>query len=157
MKQLQHLQSDLGLPIHSVRGRGYRLESELSVLSEEAIRAGGVVWPIFLHEQVDSTNAEALRLLEADTDAPFLVLDDLGAEHVTDWVAEQLFRMINHRWMYRDELVTIVTSNLKPDALIRRIASKTGSSADGQRIVSRICEMCRLIEVQGDDYRMGRR
>ena len=73
-KQLQHLQSDLGLPIHSVRGRGYRLESELSVLSEEAIRAGGVVWPIFLHEQVDSTNAEALRLLDADTDAPFLVL-----------------------------------------------------------------------------------
>lgn len=73
-KQLQHLQSDLGLPIHGVRGRGYRLESGLSVLNAEAMRAGGVVWPIFLHEQVDSTNAEALRLLDADVRAPFLVL-----------------------------------------------------------------------------------
>ena len=108
-----------------------------------------------MRNRMDSGKREELENLVYN--APFLVLDDLGAEHVTDWVAEQLFRMINHRWMYRDELVTIVTSNLKPDALIRRIASKTGSSADGQRIVSRICEMCRLIEVQGDDYRMGRR
>ena len=73
-KQLQHLRTDLGLPVHSVRGRGYRLESALSVLNAEALTAEGVVWPIFLHEQTDSTNAEALRLLDAGVTAPFLVL-----------------------------------------------------------------------------------
>lgn len=73
-KQLQLLRSDLGLSIHSVRGRGYCLESGLSILSKEAIKAGGVVWPIFLLEQIDSTNAEALRLLDGGAGAPFLVL-----------------------------------------------------------------------------------
>lgn len=73
-KQLQHLRTDLGLPVHSVRGRGYRLESALSVLNAEELTAEGVVWPIFLHEQTDSTNAEALRLLDAGVTAPFLVL-----------------------------------------------------------------------------------
>ena len=73
-KQLQHLRTDLGIAIHSVRGRGYRLESALNTLSEVALRGGGIIWPISLHEQIDSTNAEALRLIDAGVDSPFLVL-----------------------------------------------------------------------------------
>ena len=73
-KQLQHLRSDLGIAIHSVRGRGYRLESALNTLSEVALRDAGVLWKVFLHEQIDSTNAEALRLLDEGVESPFLVL-----------------------------------------------------------------------------------
>ena len=73
-KQLQHLQSEFGVSIHSVRGRGYRLESALTALHEGTLQAAGVSWPIFLREQIDSTNAEALRLLGAETGSPFLVL-----------------------------------------------------------------------------------
>ena len=41
-----------------------------------------------------------------------LHIDDLGAEHRTEWVLEQLYTIINTR--YEDERSTIVTSNLGP-------------------------------------------
>jgi hypothetical protein len=39
-----------------------------------------------------------------------LVLDDLGAEKVTDWTAEQIFTVVNHRLVHKR--ATIVTTNL---------------------------------------------
>lgn len=39
-----------------------------------------------------------------------LVLDDLGAEKVTDWTAEQVLTVVNHRLTHRR--LTIVTTNL---------------------------------------------
>ena len=88
--------------------------------------------------------------------APVLVLDDFGAESVKDWVAEQLFRLVDHRYKYRDELVTIFTSNYTPDKIIARIATRTNATEDGTRIVSRIAEMSHIIRLQGEDYRMRR-
>ena len=36
-KQLQHLEAELNLPIHKVRGRGYQLAAPLSLLEAPAI------------------------------------------------------------------------------------------------------------------------
>ena len=75
-KQLQHLESELNLTIHKVRGRGYQLSAPLSLLDVQAI-AGfteGEHWPVFIHETIDSTNAEGLRLASEGQVAPFLVL-----------------------------------------------------------------------------------
>ena len=41
--------------------------------------------------------------------APFLVLDDLGTEHNTEWAKVQLFRILDSR--YAKRLPTIITSN----------------------------------------------
>lgn len=75
-KQLQALQAELGLPIHKVRGRGYRLESPLLLLDECALAVDAACrsWPIKVLSSVDSTNAEALRRLEQGHAAPFIVL-----------------------------------------------------------------------------------
>ncbi|XVO86933.1 bifunctional biotin--[acetyl-CoA-carboxylase] ligase/biotin operon repressor BirA [Pseudomonas palleroniana] len=75
-KQLQHLEAELNLPIHKVRGRGYQLASPLAFLNAEEIAAnsGSRVWPVYISDSVDSTNAEALRLVDAGCAAPFLVL-----------------------------------------------------------------------------------
>ncbi|UOK39260.1 bifunctional biotin--[acetyl-CoA-carboxylase] ligase/biotin operon repressor BirA [Pseudomonas palleroniana] len=75
-KQLQHLEAELNLPIHKVRGRGYQLASPLAFLNAEEIAAnsGSTVWPVYISDSVDSTNAEALRLVDAGCAAPFLVL-----------------------------------------------------------------------------------
>ncbi|MFQ6594147.1 MULTISPECIES: bifunctional biotin--[acetyl-CoA-carboxylase] ligase/biotin operon repressor BirA [Pseudomonas] len=75
-KQLQHLEAELNLPIHKVRGRGYQLASPLAFLNAEEIAAnsGSTVWPVYISDSVDSTNAEALRLVDAGSAAPFLVL-----------------------------------------------------------------------------------
>jgi BirA family biotin operon repressor/biotin-[acetyl-CoA-carboxylase] ligase len=76
-KQLQCLQVEYGIQIHSVPGRGYRLESALSALDMQKISAAGVSWPIYVHERIDSTNSEALRGIAAGLGAPFVVLAEL--------------------------------------------------------------------------------
>ena len=75
-KQLQHLEAELNLPIHKVRGKGYQLVSPLVFLSAEdiALHAPSLAWPVHISDSIDSTNAEALRLVDAGCAAPFLVL-----------------------------------------------------------------------------------
>lgn len=75
-KQLQSLQAELSLAIHTVRGRGYRLESPLQLLDAAWIEANttGSGWPVTVLPTVDSTNAEALRRIEVAESLPFVVL-----------------------------------------------------------------------------------
>ena len=71
-KQLQHLESDLNLSIHKVRGRGYQLAAPLELLEQEQLEAGP--WPVSIHHSLDSTNAEALRSIERGATAPFVII-----------------------------------------------------------------------------------
>ncbi|AIL59713.1 bifunctional biotin--[acetyl-CoA-carboxylase] ligase/biotin operon repressor BirA [Pseudomonas alkylphenolica] len=75
-KQLQHLEAELNLPIHKVRGRGYQLAAPLFLLEESAIaeRSQGEHWPALIFDSIDSTNAQALRAITEGQAAPFLVL-----------------------------------------------------------------------------------
>ncbi|ROM59319.1 biotin--[acetyl-CoA-carboxylase] ligase [Pseudomonas poae] len=75
-KQLQHLEAELNLPIHKVRGRGYQLASPLAFLNAEeiAVNTGSMEWPVYISDSIDSTNAEALRLVDGGCITPFLVL-----------------------------------------------------------------------------------
>lgn len=81
--------------------------------------------------------------LDQATDATLLALDDIGAERVTDWVREKLFQLVNRR--YNAVKATIVTSNLSPDELSDRI---------GDRTVSRLVGMCRIVRLDGEDKRL---
>src|SRR3989338_1943445 len=65
-KQLQHLEAELSLPVYKVRGRGYRLARPLVLLEADRLQEAGTApaWPVFIHENLDSTNAQAFRLLE---------------------------------------------------------------------------------------------
>ena len=78
-----------------------------------------------------SPGGGVLDFLDRLAGADLLHIDDLGAEHRTEWVLEQLYTIINSR--YEDERSTIVTSNLERDALAEQL---------GERIVSRLEGMC---------------
>lgn len=75
-KQLQQLEAELGLSIHKVRGRGYQLASPLILLDEQEIGAiaPSPAWPVHIYDSIDSTNAEALRLVGQGACAPFIVV-----------------------------------------------------------------------------------
>lgn len=75
-KQLQSLEAELALPVHRVRGRGYRLESPLLLLDENVLAAGesSPMWPLRILPSVDSTNAEVLRRLAGGQVPPFIIL-----------------------------------------------------------------------------------
>lgn len=75
-KQLQQLEAELNLPVHKVRGRGYRLANQLVLLDAERLAEPGrsPTWSCVLVDSTDSTNAEALRCLGRGAQAPFFVL-----------------------------------------------------------------------------------
>jgi len=83
-----------------------------------------------------------LDFLDRLTEADLLHIDDLGAEHRTEWVLEQLYSIINAR--YQDERSTLVTSNLGRDELAEQL---------GERIVSRLEGCCELLPFHGTDAR----
>lgn len=102
-----------------------------------------------------SGNTDAVT--KAYRETPCLILDDLGAERMTAWVAGELFALINHR--YNEGLQTIITANYSPQDMARHLSTydNYGGQADdtvGKRIVSRIAGMCTAVHVGGHDQRM---
>jgi len=77
--------------------------------------------------------------------ASLLVLDDWGAERTTDYVLEAMERIVDNRYLYRRP--TVITSN------IRGIAEWIDRYGD--RIISRMCEQGRIVELRGRDRRTG--
>jgi DNA replication protein DnaC len=75
--------------------------------------------------------------------ADLLLFDDLGAGRQTEWTADSLIRLVDHRWS--EDLPTIYTTNLDPEAL---------ESAVGPRVLSRVFDAYR-IQLEGDDRRQG--
>ena len=95
------------------------------------------------------TRTSAADVLRPVLEAELLVLDDLGAERLTDWVDETMNFIVNTR--YNDRRSTIFTSNYEDiedadavDSLKARV---------GFRMHSRLREMCEFLEYDGPDYR----
>jgi DNA replication protein DnaC len=96
-----------------------------------------------------SIRTTELEILRPVMTADFLVLDDLGAEKTSEWVEETMNLIVNTR--YNERRLTIFTSNYldipddtDPNSLVFRI---------GNRMRSRLHEMCEFIEMDGADYR----
>lgn len=96
----------------------------------------------------DTTLDEMMKALSA---ADVLILDDMGVENPTAWVAERVYLIVNDR--YNAGKPVIVTSNYRLETLINRFAEEI----TGTRIVSRLQQMCKLAEISGTDRRLIRR
>ena len=62
------------------------------------------------------------ELFNAILRANVLILDDLGEEHDTPWVREQLYLIFNHR--YNQRMPTVVTTNRDIEKIDPRISSR---------------------------------
>jgi DNA replication protein DnaC len=71
-----------------------------------------------------------------------VLIDDLGAEKVTDWVLDVLYRIVDYRYDYM--LPTIFTTNLSGDQMADRL---------GDRIPHRLEEMCKKVYIKGKSKR----
>lgn len=72
-----------------------------------------------------------------------LVIDDLGAERDTDGQTDLVVKLLDAR--HRGGVHSVITTNLTPDLRERRY---------GQRIESRLIDMCEEVPVTGDDRRL---
>jgi len=100
-------------------------------------------------------------------DSEILLLDDLGAHRVTDWVEDTVTSIVTYRCNNRKPL--IATTNLpdpdagstvverNPGAGMKVYARVTLAERIGIRARSRLFEMCRVIRMpQVEDYRLRR-
>jgi DNA replication protein DnaC len=91
-----------------------------------------------------------LRVLEPVYNAEVLVLDELGASKPTDWVRDTMTQIINTR--YNDRKLTIITSNYLDEP--QQAGEETLTDRVGVRLRSRLQEMCKVVLIKGDDYRL---
>ena len=109
--------------------------------------------------QVQTTELELLKPVFA---AEVLVLDDLGAQKPNEWVWDTVALILNTR--YNDKLTTIITTNY-PDLpagagfKVDKEGAKPARGEDtlgdriGDRMRSRLAEMCVRVEMTGEDFR----
>lgn len=100
------------------------------------------------NRQVNETEMEVLKpVFEAEV----LVLDELGASKPTDWVWDTVAHILNTR--YNDRRTTIITTNYANQPPLTPGSPESLGDRIGERMRSRLQEMCVLIEMQGEDFR----
>lgn len=138
--------SDRGLVLGGTAGTGktYLVAGTVNDLVGRGIECRFVVAPDLFGRlrQAFQDGASSEEILAAAMAVPVLAVDDLGTEKPTDWVREQVYRLINRR--YEERLATLITTNLRPNELADSL---------GERIVSRMAQMCEWVWVGGKDRR----
>ncbi len=71
-----------------------------------------------------------------------LIIDDIGAERLSEWVSERLLGIVNER--VNNQLSTIYTSGCSPEELVERYEG---------RLVSRIMGYSQVVHIIGSDRR----
>ena len=101
--------------------------------------------PVFLNDlrnSFDIKTPEFEKELDMVNNCNLLIIDDIGAERLTEWVRERIISIIHTR--VSNGLSTIYTSNLSPEELKEEM---------GDRISSRILGGTSIIEITGADRR----
>lgn len=147
-----------GLYISGPKGTGKTFLA--SLIAGEKLRQGTPTLFVFVPDILDSFrkamhDGKGDEVAGAAREADFLVLDDMGAERATAWVAEQLMALINYR--YSHQLPTVITSNYQLDELSEHLSGTMGPREEqitGERICSRIAAMTISLRLSGQDMRL---
>ncbi len=114
----------------------------------------------------DSVKTTELDVLRPVFETEVLVLDELGAVRPTEWVWDTVSLILNTR--YNDNRTTIITTNYRnlpereqpgnlrstsPEAAKYASEQETLGGRIGNSMRSRLHEMCRIVIMEGQDYR----
>lgn len=92
----------------------------------------------------EDTGESEKRILDKYSRQGLLVIDDLGAEKISDWSRQVLYLLVDRR--YRNMKQTIITSNLSHSQIAEFL---------DDRIASRLCEMGITIVLDNKDWRLN--
>lgn len=95
---------------------------------------------------------DAADVLDAYTDVPLLIIDDLGKEQPTEWAISRIYAIINAR--YEALMPTIITTNYSEAELLRRLTPKdSNDTTTADAAIDRLREMCGAIVTSGESWR----
>ena len=126
-------------------GKSFLAAAALNRAIDEGFRCLFISFPRVINElgATFDKNGYIRELLGYD----FIVFDDLGVERNTEYVNEQVYQIINARYLARKAM--IVTTNMDNAELCTEDMSK-------KRIISRILERAEVVAVRGEDRRTER-
>jgi DNA replication protein DnaC len=170
------LHTEYGLLLMGPAGVG-KTHLAVAALREIALRGcDGLFYDYneLLKEIQHSYNPESqtteMDVLEPVLATPLLVLDDLGASKPSAWALETVGHILNTR--YNNNRLSLITTNFLdaemsvargkertarvqtfPSGQVARAGEETLAERIGQRVRSRLHEMCRTIHIVAPDYR----
>ncbi len=102
-------------------------------------------------------------VVEPFLEAEVLVLDDLGVGRATEWALETLHYLLNSR--YSQNRTTLITTNFEDEPSTGGASMAPGdfngsrpptlTQAVGERLRSRLYEMCEPVPIRSEDFRRG--
>ncbi len=146
-----------GLYLHGSFGSGktYILAALLNELAKTGVNTVIMYYPEMLRLLKESFSSDFDEKMNLFKTCDVLLLDDLGAEHVTGWNRDEILSTIlNYRM--EEGLPTFITSNLNKDELVEHL-SYTDSFKDplkAQRIVQRINQLTEDMEMISKNRRV---
>jgi DNA replication protein DnaC len=128
------------------------------LIREKAVSCIFRTFPELLKEIQNSYNhvsqASELSLLTPVLETEVLVLDELGAQNPSTWVRDTVGYVLNYR--YNENKVTILTTNyldrMEKESSRVPVTDYLGDRI-GDRMRSRLFEMCKTIKMDGKDFR----
>jgi len=106
------------------------------------------------------SHSSEMQILDPVLRSEVVVLDDLGSERPTEWVRDTFAYILNTR--YNQKLTTLITSNFDDQPRefktlgngSRVPSEETLEDRIGLRLRSRLYEMCKVIRIEGSDFRI---
>ncbi len=145
-----------GLYLHGSFGSGktFLLVALLSELAKKKIKSAVVYWPEFLRNLKGSFEMGFNEKFDLIRTVPVLLIDDIGAENVTDWGRDEILGSLLQYRMEND-LITFFSSNFSLKDLEDHLSysKEKVSKLKARRIIERIKYLAKEQYLEGNNER----
>ena len=137
-------------------GKTYLISAMLNELAKKGKKVAMIYYPEFLRALKESFGAdeEFKNKFNYIKKVPFLLLDDIGAETVTEWSRDEILGTIL-QYRMEEKLPTFFTSNLTMDELENHLSttSKQVDKVKSKRIIERIKQLTEEVVMISENKR----
>ncbi len=156
MKKYKKNPNQKGLYLYGSFGSGktYLISALFNELAKENVKSAIVYWPEFLRDLKSSFYKDFSEKFEYIKKISLLLIDDIGAEVVTEWGRDEILGSIL-QYRMQQHLPTFFTSNLDLKTLEEHLSvTRDGvSSVKARRIIERINQLTEKQEIVSKNLR----
>ena len=132
-------------------GKSYLISALFNDLAEKGIKSVIVHVPELIRSIKDSFDKDYSDIFDEVMNTPLLLLDDIGAEYLTQWSRDEVLEPIL-QYRMDQELPTFFTSNYSIDEIEKHFVIN-GDKMKAKRIIERIKQVSNEVELIGKNRR----
>lgn len=135
-------------------GKTYLIAALFNELAKKNVKGIVIHVPELLRSLKDSFDTDYTQKYNNLKTVPLLLLDDIGAEHLTSWARDEVLEPIL-QYRMDENLPTFFTSNFTLEELEKHLCTTQNSidKVKARRIIERITQLSTPIELVSKNYR----